>query len=285
MFKKSIVTLLLLSACSKAPVPSELEKPVVTTSFYPLYFFTQQIAGDHVDLQNLTPAGAEPHDYELTPEDRMRLENSDLIVLNGSGLEPWSDDIENDLADQIVEVSKGISVNDDPHVWLSPRLAQKMVNSIQERLSAVDPKNTAYYEANAAVLNTSLSNLDMQFQAQLADCAQKNIVTSHEAFNYLASAYGFTQMPISGVSPEAEPSAQDLAELADFAKQNGVKVIFFESLVSPELSETLAEEVGAQSMVLNPIEGLTEAEMAEGKTYFTEMQNNLNNLKIALECR
>jgi zinc transport system substrate-binding protein len=116
-------------------------------------------------------------------------------------------------------------------------------------------------------------------------CSKSDFITSHAAFGYLASTYKLRQIAIAGLSPDAEPSAQQMADIAKFAKNNGVKIIFFESLVSPELSQTLAREVGAQTLVLDPIEGLTDNDIQNGKDYFTQTESNLSNLKIALECK
>ena len=130
-----------------------------------------------------------------------------------------------------------------------------------------------------------LDDLDRQYRRGLANCQEKNIVTSHAAFGYLATAYGLNQVSITGLSPDAQPSPRQLADIVKFTRANNVKYIFFESLVSPKLSKTIATEIGAQTMVLNPLEGLTDEEVSQGNNYFTEMENNLANLKTALECK
>lgn len=275
---------------------SNTNKVNVTTSFYPLAYFTSRIGGDKAEVVNITPAGAEPHEYEPTAQDVVRIEESEIIVTNGAGLEPWAKDIQanlkqdgtvmvrtgEDLANQ--QIDEDGETTKDPHVWLSPVLAQRMVDRITESFVVADKTNATYYEDNAARLKNDLQDLDTEFREGLANCKSKNIVTSHAAFGYLASTYGLSQVAITGVSPEEEPSPQALAEVADFAKKNNIKYIFFESLVSPELSETLAEEVGAETLVLDPLEGLTDEDLSEGKDYLTVMKANLKNLQIALEC-
>ncbi len=284
---KKILTLALLTivtalaACTPAEQASE--KPVVTTSFYPLYFFTQEIGRDLVDLQNLTPAGVEPHDHELTPQDRMRIADSQLLILNGGNFESWGNSIEKNIA--TVRVAETLMTENDPHIWLSPKLSKEAVDQITFALKIIDPSHATDYQNNAETLKTRLDVLDQNYQDQLKNCAQTTIITSHDAFAYLARDYGFTQMPIAGVSPEQEPSARDLVRLASLVKTNGITTIFFESLVSPKLSETLAEETGAVAQVLNPLEGLTDDEITAEKNYFTEMEANLNNLKTALQCQ
>lgn len=272
------------------------EKMSIVASFYPVYFFASEIGGDKADVMNVTPAGGEPHDYEPTAQDMARIESGKLLILNG-GVEAWAENIEQNIDPSrtiVVTAGKGLMTQQvveegetitDPHVWLSPLLAQQMVDKIASGFTQADPDNASYYATNAQALKAKLSDLDTAYKQGLSTCKSKNIITSHAAFGYLASTYGLNQVPITGVSPDAEPSAQELAQVAKFARDNNVKYIFFESLVSPKLSETIATEVGAQTLVLNPLEGLTDEEIAADKDYFTEMQNNLANLKTALQCQ
>jgi len=279
----------------------------VVTSFYPLYFFTSQITGDKAVVSNITPAGAEPHEYEPTARDIASIEDSNLLVLNGGGLEGWSENVQSNLnkdKTKVIVAGDGLTTKTvveeeeheesteeghhhdgiDPHIWLSPVLARQMVDKIESGLSISDPSNSSYYKSNAEILKNKLSVLDEEFRNGLVACGSKNIITSHSAFAYLASAYGLNQVSIAGLSTEEEPSSKEMSEIAKFAKDNNVKYIFFESLISPKLSETIAKEIGAQTLVLNPIEGLTEDEINSGKDYFSEMRSNLVNLKIALQC-
>lgn len=260
----------------------------VVTSFYPLYFFAQQIGGDKVSVVNLTPAGTEPHDYEPTPKDIVEIEKSKLLVLNGVGLEAWGDKVTKNINQNktlVVVAGKNIvdGANSDPHIWLSPQLATQMVEKIKVGLEQIDSVNTAYYEARASELKNNLSLLHTEYQKGLAGCQNKNIITSHAAFAYVGIAYGFRPVPIAGLSPDTEPSPRQLGDIVQVARKNNTKYIFFESLVSSKLSETIAREVGAQTLVLNPLEGLTPDEVAQGKDYFTEMRSNLQNLELA--CR
>ena len=258
-------------------MPRQDHKLKVTASFYPMYYFAQQIGSDKADVTNVTPAGAEPHDYEPSPQDMAIISDSRLLILNGLGLEPWGNKIQQNIDSKqtlIVTAGDGISaqhVNEDgqiivdPHIWLSPILAEQMVDKILQGFIKVDPSNSQFYSTNAAALKSKLADLDNEYKNGLQACANTNIVTSHAAFGYLATAYHLNQMPITGLSPDSEPSPQQLADIAKFAKDNNVKYIFFESLVSPKLAQTIATEIGAQTMVLNPIEGLTKDEIAQGK--------------------
>lgn len=274
---------------------SQPGKIQVAASFYPLYFFASQIGGDKATVINITPAGAEPHDYEPTAQDIVQIENSRLLILNGN-VEPWGDSIKQNIDPNkttIVVAGEGLTTQKveesgqsviDPHVWLSPPLAKEMVDKITQAFIGIDPSNSAYYQSNANALKSQLDGIDAAYREGLKDCKSKDIITSHAAFGYLAAHYGLVQVPIAGLSPDAEPSPQQLAQIVTFAKQNNIKYIFFESLVSPKLSDTIANEIGAKTLVLNPIEGLTNDELAQGKNYITEMQSNLATLETALQC-
>jgi len=267
----------------------------VSASFYPLYFFSSQIGGIKADVYNVTPAGSEPHDYAPTTRDIARIENGNMLVLNG-GVEAWADRVRVNLEGTDVRViiagkdllSKQFveegAVQKDPHIWLNPELAKKQVAKIVEGYIAIDSKNSAYYKNNQQLLDQKLDQLDQQYRDGLKSCQTRNIVTSHAAFAYLAEQYGLTQIAISGLSPDEEPSARQLASASNFAKENNVQYIFFESLISPKLSETIASEVGAKTLTLDPIEGIADNDIKQGKDYFTVMQQNLKSLQLALQC-
>jgi len=296
------------------------DKLQVVASFYPLAFFSEQIGGDKVQVTNIVPAGAEPHDYEPTAQDMVKMEDSRLIILNGGGLETWSNNIQKNINLKktiIIVAGEGLTtpiigtdgeglttqsmgtageelitqspekegkIGIDPHIWLDPPLAKKMVNRIVQGFIQADPVNKDYYNFNAQALETKLDVLDLAYQQALSNCQEKNIITSHTAFAYLADRYGLNQVSIAGLSPDAEPSPQQLIDIVKFAKNNKVKYIFFEGLVSPKLAQTIANEVGAQTLVLDPLEGLSKEALAQGENYLTVMQKNLINLTIALQC-
>lgn len=278
---------------SSAPVNKKIQ---VIASFYPMYYFATQIAGDKADITNITPSGAEPHDYEPTAQEIVRIEQSNLLILNGGNLEAWGNKIKEELTSSTIVVLAGENlvskqlVEDgqtiqDPHVWLSPPLAKQQVENINEGFIKVDPSNTPYYETKAKLLEDKLDALDTEYAKGLAFCTRTDFVTSHAAFGYLADRYHLNQIAIAGVSPEQEPSTQKLTDITNFVKTKGIKYIFFESLVSPKLSETIANETGAQTMILDPIEGISEDDIRAGKNYFTQMEMNLKNLELALQCK
>lgn len=268
----------------------------VTVSFYPLYFFSSQIGGDKAQIQNITPSGSEPHDYEPTSQDIARIERSNMLVLNG-GVEAWGVKIKDNLKGTSVKIlvaGDGLlnqtvveegKTQIDPHVWLDPILAKKEAGKITDAYVEIDPKNMLYYKNNEKYLDNKLDQLDKEYKNGLASCQNNDIITSHAAFGYLSTRYSLNQVPIAGLSPDQEPSAQQLIKLAKFAKDNNVKYIFYESLVSPKLSETIANEIGAKTLVLDPLEGVSNEDQKAGRNYFTIMEDNLKNLQVALQCK
>lgn len=271
----------------------------ITASFYPLAEFARQVGGDKVEVTNLTPPGAEPHDFEPSPQDIVKIKQSQIFIYTGAGFEPWADKVASDLKDvTVINASAGIDLlpalpeqsgqtpgdhQSDPHFYLDPVIDEVIVQTIADSLSQVDPANQAYYQENASRYNAKLAALDQSYKTGLQDCKLREIITSHAAFAYLAKRFGLTQVPIAGLSDE-DPSPARLAEIATIAKDHDIRYIFFEKLVSPRLSDTIASEVGAQTLVLNPAEGLTSEEQAAGKDFIGLMQDNLSNLRLALDC-
>ncbi|MHB8142221.1 MAG: metal ABC transporter substrate-binding protein [Thermoleophilia bacterium] len=273
--------------------PAPAGKVRVTASFYTMAEFARQVGGDRVDVTTMIPAGVEPHEFLPTTQDIAGAYKSQVFVYNGAGLEPWADKISGDLGAGgvvVVNASDGIDLMAgegsayDPHVWLDPVLAQREVDNIRDGLIRADPKDRSVYEQNAAAYNQKLAALDGAFRSGLASCARRDIVTSHQAFTYLGKRYGLDVMAISGLSPDEEPPPQKLAEVAQFARQHNIHYIFFERLVNPKLSQTIATEVGAQTLVFDPLEGLTQQEAGRGEDYLSVQRENLANLRRAMEC-
>lgn len=270
----------------------------ITASYYPLYDFARNIGGDKVAVSNITPAGAEPHDYEPTPRQLAAAQKSQVFLYNGATMEQWAGKFLPDYTHTVVKASAGIALKKgsnedgststgitDPHFWLDPVLAQQIVNNILNGLIKADPADAAYFTANARAYNTKLAALDAQFATGLKTCKQHTIITSHAAFTYLGSRYNLNVLSIAGITPDEEPSASKLAQLSTLIKQNHIGYVFFESLASPKLADTIAAETGAKTIVFDPIEGLTEAAQEQGENYISVQQQNLTNLRIALGCR
>lgn len=257
----------------------------VYTTFYPLYDFTKKIAGDKARVENVVPAGVEPHDFEPAPRDVAGIYHADVFIFLGEPMDPWAKKLERELRSKgvvVVEAGKGLIKENDPHIWLDPILAKEISRRIYAALVEADEGNRSYYEKNLLELEQRFDKLDMEYKETLSRVKRKDIVISHAFLGYLADRYGLNQIPIKGLSPQEEPSPREMAELAELCRKKGVKYIFFETLVSPKLAETLAREVGAETLVLNPLGGLTPEEIKAGEDYFSVMEKNLINLKRAL---
>lgn len=266
------------------------QKVKVITSFYPLYEIARRVGGEYVDVQNLVPPGAEPHDYEPTPKDISRILESHILFVNGGGLEPWFEKISSEFQGRsvrIIDASKlsGDVIPGDPHYWLDPIYYVKEVDRFEQTLSEVDPSHRDFYSANALKFTGELTSLSDDFQNGLRNCSFHEFVTNHAAFGYLARRYDIKMIPITGLSPEAEPSPKTLAALTDLLRGKNIRYILVETLVSPKIAETLAREVGAKTLVLNPLEGLLGEDIALGQNYVTVMRQNLHTLQIAMDCR
>lgn len=297
----TLVVALALWACNQSAGPSG--KLLVIASFYPLYEFAREVAGPSAEVVSLVPPGVEPHNWEPSPQDLRRIRDARLFIYNGAGFEPWVARLVQDAAlsrtlmvrasEGIPLLTTGLSSNraahdhapPDPHVWLDPLLAQSMVETIRSALVKVDAAHAAAYRENARALTAKLQALHESFETGLRHCARREIVTSHAAWAYLARRYALTVVPVMGVALESEPSPAQLASIIRFARDKHVKYIFFETLASPKLAETLAREVGATTLVFNPVEGVTREDRAAGRGYIALMEANLENLRIALECR
>ncbi|MBI2528430.1 MAG: zinc ABC transporter substrate-binding protein [Candidatus Rokubacteria bacterium] len=280
-----------VAGCSEPPTPPS--KPLVVATFYPLYEFSRQVTGDRAEVVSLVPPGVEPHDWEPTPQEVARVGRAGLLVYNGAGIEPWVDKLLADAAARpaTVNATEGLPLltgagggPPDPHVWLDPVLAQAMVERIMEALKRADPAGAGEYAERARAFQSRLARLHEAYETGLARCARRDIVVSHAAFGYLGARYRLSVVPVMGLAPESEPSPAQLAAIVRFARQRKVKYIFFETLVSPRLAETLAREVGARTLVLNPVEGLTPEQASAGQGYVALMEENLKNLRVALEC-
>jgi zinc transport system substrate-binding protein len=259
----------------------------VVAAFYPVAWAAQSIGGTRVHVVNLTPPGAEPHDIELTPRDVEQIDDAGLVLYLGSGFQP--------AVEKAVESRSGSSIDLlagqklfagaegagagaeklDPHVWLDPVRFAAMVRAIGREFGR---------EQAAAKLATRLRALDREIAHGLSSCSRRDIVTSHAAFGYLARRYGLEQIALTGLSPETEPSPKALESLVQEVERSRATTVFFETLVSPRLAETVAREAGVKTAVLDPLEGLTPDEAEAGDDYFSIMRANLHTLQKALGC-
>lgn len=277
------------------------DKLQVYASFYGVYDFASKIGGDKVDVYNVIPNGTEPHNWEPTSGDMLKISKGDILFYNGGGMESWVDkvkaSVENDKI-KFVALSDGIELinsdeehsdnddhehgNLDPHVWLDPENAKKEAEIIKDTLSSADPENAEYYSQNYDTFAKNADKLNEDFRAMVDSSKSKTIVVAHEAYGYLCKAYGLEQLAIDGLSADSEPSPAKMTEISNFVKENNVKYIFFEELLTQKTADVISEETGAELLVLNPFEGLTQEESDNGDDYFSIMYRNLENIKKAL---
>ena len=294
----------LLAACGGSATPSDGSTspstgPTIVAAFYPLAYAAEQVAGPDATIINLTPPGAEAHDLELTAQQVAQIADADL-VLYIPGFQPAVDEaVEQQAGDRALNVTEAIellpaeehgdehageedhaALDGDPHVWLNPLNMATIGGEIAARLSS-NSSIAATAEKGASDLRASMEALNAEWAAGTAACTIRDLVVSHEAFGYLAAAYGFTQVGIAGLSPEAEPSPARLAEVAKFVRDNGITTIYYETLVDPKVAQTVAAETGAATAVLDPLEGLPEGYVGD---YVTVMKDNLAQVRTGQGC-
>ncbi|KGN42155.1 metal ABC transporter substrate-binding protein [Knoellia aerolata] len=302
-----LICALALAGCGAGSAASEGGKAAtepdtiaVTAAFYPLAYAVERVGGDRVTVSSLTKPGAEPHDVELTPKDVATLSRSAVVVYE-KGFQPAVDEavvqVEEDVAlDVSTVVDLSIEANHDghdhgggtgegvdPHFWLDPTRYASAVTAIAERLALADPGDATAYAENADAFVAELTALDAEFSAGLASCTTRELVTGHAAFAYLADRYDLHQVGIAGVSPDAEPNAAAMNEIVEHVREKDVTTVYAETLVSKDLTDTIARETGAVVAVLDPIEGLTDA--SAGKNYLEVMRSNLATLTKGQGCR
>jgi len=283
----------------------------VVTSFYPLQFITERVAGDHASVTSLTQPGAEPHDLELTPQQVGAIGSASLVVYEKGFQSAVDEAVTNSGNANVVDVTTAVPLQKvaedehdhdhegeegeedeghdhdhgdlDPHIWLDPNNMATMATAVADKLAAVDPDHAADYRTNLASLVGELTTLDGEYTSGLAQCTRTEFITSHAAFGYLAQRYHLTQIGISGLSPDAEPSPARIAEIHDEAKEHGITTIFYETLVSPAVAQAVAGDLGLKTDVLDPIEGITGE--SKGQDYLAVMRSNLTALRTANDCQ
>ncbi|WP_105145557.1 zinc ABC transporter substrate-binding protein AdcA [Streptococcus suis] len=295
------VSALLLGACGNSTASEDGKLNIVTT-FYPVYEFTKQVAGDEANVDLLVKAGTEVHGYEPSAKDIARIQEADAFVYENENMETWVHDVEGSIDTEKVNVisategmlllpggeeeheghdhsEEGHSHAYDPHVWLSPERAITLLENIRDSLVAKYPEKKDAFETNAAAYIEKLDALDAKYSETLSAAKQKYFVTQHTAFAYLALDYGLKQVSITGVAADEDPTPSRLAELTEYINKYGIKYIYFEENASKSVAETLAKETGVQLDVLNPLESLTDEDMKNGKDYISVMEDNLTALE------
>ncbi|MCM1179096.1 MAG: metal ABC transporter substrate-binding protein [Clostridium sp.] len=304
------VSLLMLSGCGVQAehrhFTSEDTLKIVTT-IYPMQNFAEEIAGDRAQIINLVPAGMEPHDFELSIGDMQLMEEADIFIYNGAGMEHFVDTMLQSVSNKdlvVVEAVQNVNLLEtehshggetahdgtghtdrriDPHTWLSIENAMCEAEVIKDALCKADAKNADCYNRNFDVYQAKLQALADRYEKELSGLSGNTIVVAHEAFGYLCAEHGLVQEAVEGLTADSEPDTVRMKEIIDFCKEHDIQVIFFEELVSPKVAEAIADEVGARTDVLNPIEGRSAEQEEEGLDYIGLMEQNLEALKKALK--
>lgn len=267
-------------------------------AFAPLAEAVRRVGGERVEVRDLTPPGVEPHDLEIAPDDMDRILDADLAVILGGGFQPAVEAAVGRRDGPVLVVLDAPGVvgdggtggpnghGGDPHVWLDPTRMAGIVDAVAGALTDIDAAGTTVYRENAVRYRRELRLLDGEIKGGLADCESRTVITTHDAFGWLAGRYGLEVIGIVGISPDAAPDPKRLAEVADLARTEGVTTVFTETLVSRETAETVAREAGGlRTAVLNPFEGITDDERAAGVGYISVMRENLAALRGGLGCR
>lgn len=296
--------LLSVSGCGVPSVKSstgEDSKLRVITTLFPQFDFVREIGKDKVDVSLLLPPGVEAHSFEPSPQDIVNIQKSGVFVYTGEFMEPWAHKVIETTKNKnliVVDSSKGIDLMDeeeheeedhdhggkDPHIWLDPVYAQKMVDNIVEGLSKADWKNENFYKENGESYKKQLQDLDKSFSEAFKKTKYKTIMYGgHFAFGYFAKRYGLTNIsPYSGFSPDAEPNPQRIAELIKNMKESGLKVIYYEELIEPKVAKVISDQTGATMLLLHGAHNVSKDEINSGITYIKIMQDNLTKLKQGL---
>lgn len=281
---------------SNAPQEKTDHISIITTTF-PLYDFAKNIGGPDVDVKLLLPPGVEPHEFEPTPTDIVAMHDANLFIYTGKFMEPWAEDVINGINTQVKSIDTSIGVTllqtdddhaegVDPHIWLNFDNAQKMVDTIAQAIAQEDPSHADIYLSNAAAYKTQLVQLNDLYTKTLATCQQRKIIYSgHYAFGYLSKKYDLDYKSVYGISPNSEPSAQDIAKLIDQINYEKISAIFYEELIDPKVARTLSEETNTKLFALTPAGNITKKDYQNNKTFIDLMKENLQNLTQGLSCK
>lgn len=297
-----LATFALLQSNEDKNLDTENNKALISVSTFSLYDVTKHIAGETVDISMILPFGIDTHSYEPVPKEVVRLYESDLVIYSGAGLEPWisgyefkKNAVDMSLHVDLKELNEHEHVNHheehnheattfDPHYWLDIQNMIKVASYITKELVELFPQNKELYTQNRDDYITMLNRLDEDYKARLSSCKGNTIVVNHNAFSYLSSRYGFEVEALSGLSPEAEPSAKNMANLIEHVKEYKLKTIFFESFVSDKAIKSIANEAKVGVDVLQPLGNITADEAKKKLSYEDIMRSNLEKIQKALEC-
>lgn len=295
----AIVVSLVLAACGSGAVERDASPGAelrVAVSIYPLAEAAERVGGERVDVEDLTPPGAEPHDIEPSSRQVDVLLDADAVIYLGRGFQPAVAELVGRASGEPLDILEGMDLRRagsddhgdgavDPHVWLDPLRMTVIVDRVEALFVRLDPDGAEGYRERAGSYRTELRALHGEYSAALDDCERRFVLVSHDAFGYLGDRYDLEQEAVSGLSPEAEPDPKRLAELADLARERGATTVFTETRASSRTAETLAREADLEVATLDPLETLSAEALEAGGDYLSVMRKNLDALSGALDCR
>jgi len=291
------------AACAKrAEEPARTKKLKVITTLFPLYDMAKSIGADKAEVSLLLPPGVEAHSFEPKPSDIVKINEADVFVYTGKFMEPWAEDVIKGAVNKnliVVDASRGTKMipgvfhdadepagSLDPHIWLDFDNAKIIVKNIMQAFQLKDGANKEFYEQKAEDYSDKLTELDTLYKTTLATCKDREIVYGgHYAFGYLAKRYGLKYLAAQGVSPDAEPTANDLIKLVEQIKKDKIKYVFYEELTSPKIAETIAGETKANMLLLNAAHNLSRDQFEQGLSFFDILKKDLENMRVGLECK
>lgn len=298
-----ILALLLLGCAMQGQQQGQLQqqnktnKIKVVASFYPIWEFAKNVGGERAEVSMLMPPGVSPHEFEPTPSAIKQLNEADIFIINGAGLESWAPNLIQGVSSQklvVVDSSKGIKLiesqdpdaqGSDPHIWLAPPLAKMQVENIKEAFIKADPAGSEYYKENAMKYKAKLDELDKKIRETFSTCKKKDILIAHATLGYFCKEYNCNQIPIEGINEEGEPTPAELALIVRQAQEKNVSAVYFENLISPKSAKALADEINGKVLVFNTVHGLNSTEEALGENYITLMEKNIDAIRQGLDCK
>lgn len=261
-------------------------RPVVAVSFYPLAEIVQRVAGDTVQLLQLTPAGKEPHETDISAQQLVELSKADVVFYLGDGFQPSVEKAIKSLPSTVkaIDLLSQLDHSSDPHVWLDPENMTKIAMAVSDSITSLLPNSSAIAQ-RLSTYSDELDAVGTLMDTRFSSCERRQLVTAHDAFGYFAQRTGLIAIAISGIDPSTEPSAKELEATAKIARENNVTTVFFEEILPKEFADTVAKAIGAKVNSIDAVETISENDLEAGATYISIMKSNVSKIAAGLGCK